>query len=500
MTARRRVLDGWAVAAVALTVRLLVVWWAWDRFPPTADGSYYHQLASRLAAGQGYTWLWPDGAVTFAAHYPVGYPAALAGVYAAFGPTPGLAMVLNAVVGALGCVAVHQLVARFRYRRLALAAGLLVAFHPGLVGYTPALMTEGVAASLVVCAVWAAAAVRSTHATGRRWLRLTLCGALLGVATLVRPQCLVLAPALGAVAWGSRRGLGQAFAAGALVTALAVAVCAPWTARNCQRMGRCALVSVNGGWNLLIGTDPAGRGGWAPLKTPAECREVFDEAGKDDCFEAAAWRAIAAAPGPWLAVVPQKLSVTFDYCGAAGWYLHEANPLAFDARAKQVLGIAETVWERLVLLLATLSLWPRRMGKRAGRALRGWTLGGWTFRGWALRALVLLGVGVTFTRHGWVAHLALLAALCLRRPGLLRAPPILGGAAATLLCLAVVHAVFFGAGRYQLLLLPMLCALAAVGLGRLRTLGRDAACLSGPPNRATRSVESPRSETRRPLR
>ncbi|MBW2457096.1 MAG: glycosyltransferase family 39 protein [Deltaproteobacteria bacterium] len=467
MAAERRALDGWAVAAVALGVRLLVVWWAWGRFPPTADGSYYHQLATRLAGGHGYTWLWPDGAVTFAAHYPIGYPAAVAGIYGAFGPAPGLAMVLNAVVGAIGCVAVHQLVAHFRHRRLALAAGLLVALHPGLVGYTPALMTEGVAASVVACAVWAATVVRSTPVGRRRWLWLTLCGVLLGVATLVRPQCLVLAPVLGVVAWGSRRGLGRALVAGALVTALALAVCAPWTARNCQRMGRCALVSVNGGWNLLIGTDPAGRGGWAPLKTPAECREVFDEAGKDECFEGAAWRAIVAAPGAWLALVPQKLSVTFDYCGAAGWYLHEANPQAFDARAKAVLGIVETAWERLVLVLATLSLWPRRMGKRGGRAAAGW----------ALRALVLLGVGFALSRHGWVAYLALLAALCLRRPGLLRAPPILGGVLATLICVTAVHAVFFGAGRYQLLLLPVLCALAALGLGRLRTLGRDAARL-----------------------
>ena len=47
-------------------------------FPRSEDGHYYDVLARRLAAGQGYTWLWPDGAVTYAAHYPVGYPAMLA--------------------------------------------------------------------------------------------------------------------------------------------------------------------------------------------------------------------------------------------------------------------------------------------------------------------------------------------------------------------------------------------------------------------------------------
>jgi pimeloyl-ACP methyl ester carboxylesterase len=61
-----------AIAAVALVARLAVAVWAWNAIPPTADGHYYHVLATRLAEGHGYTWCWPDGAVTYAAHYPVG--------------------------------------------------------------------------------------------------------------------------------------------------------------------------------------------------------------------------------------------------------------------------------------------------------------------------------------------------------------------------------------------------------------------------------------------
>ena len=67
--------DALVVTLVALVARLVVVAWAAGHIPPTADGAYYHRLAIRLATGQGYTWLWPDGVVTAAAHYPVGYPA-----------------------------------------------------------------------------------------------------------------------------------------------------------------------------------------------------------------------------------------------------------------------------------------------------------------------------------------------------------------------------------------------------------------------------------------
>ncbi len=38
-------------------LRVLVVWWARDRFPPADDGSFYHVVAQRIAHGQGYTWL-----------------------------------------------------------------------------------------------------------------------------------------------------------------------------------------------------------------------------------------------------------------------------------------------------------------------------------------------------------------------------------------------------------------------------------------------------------
>src|SRR5580658_992177 len=107
---RERRSDAGLVMAVAAIVRLGVVAWASTRFPAVEDGHYYDVLARRLASGFGYTWLWPDGAVTYAAHYPVGYPAMLALAYTAFGPSPGAAMTVNALVGAMAAYGAHQLV------------------------------------------------------------------------------------------------------------------------------------------------------------------------------------------------------------------------------------------------------------------------------------------------------------------------------------------------------------------------------------------------------
>ncbi|HEY8041732.1 MAG TPA: glycosyltransferase family 39 protein [Polyangiaceae bacterium] len=440
-----RRLDAWLVLAAALAVRLAVVAWAHDLFPAVADGHYYDVLARRLASGDGYTWLWPDGAVTYAAHYPVGYPAILAVAYAVFGASGAVGMTVNALLGAAAGYGAYRLVdgeglARWR----PLAAGLAVALHPALVAYTPAMMTEGVTAALLVIA--AAVASRARTAT-RAWPWVVATGVAMGVATLVRPQSLVLAPVLGALAVPATAAARARWATAAAVTALALACVAPWTARNCVRMNRCALVSVNGGWNLLIGAQTRS-GAWEPMSVPSECATVWDEAGKDACFERAARREIDLAPVSWLARAPAKLGATFDYVGAAPWYLHESAPSAFGDAAKVRLGVAETVVSRLLLLGALVAC--------------GWAAGP---RAVARKVVALAAALAAITHHGWLGYVGIVVCVALLgRQSLARAPLVVPCTAAVILATAVVHAAFFGAGRYGLVAAPFVAALAFVSV------------------------------------
>jgi 4-amino-4-deoxy-L-arabinose transferase-like glycosyltransferase len=436
---RRR--DAVLAFGVALLARLAVVTWASNRFPAVEDGHYYDVLARRLAAGHGYTWLWPDGAVTYAAHYPVGYPAMLALAYAAFGASAAVAMTVNAWLGAAAAYGAHRIVdgegvARWR----PLAAGLIVALHPALVPYTAAVMTDGVTPALLVVA--AAIASRGRSAS-RAWPWLAGLGVAMGVATLVRPQSLLLAPVLGALAVPIGLSAKTRLARAAVVTVLALACVAPWTARNCARMDRCALVSVNGGWNLLIGAQTRS-GAWEEMNVPPECLTVWDEAGKDACFERAARRDIAAAPFAWMARAPAKLAVTLDYFGAAPWYLHASNAKAFDDAAKLRLAEVETVACRLLLLGALFAV-----ARMAGpRGLARWLVGA----GGAVAAV---------TVHGWVGYVALgVAALLLGRRALARAPMVVPATVAVVVMTALVHAAFFGAGRYGMAVAPFVAALA----------------------------------------
>jgi 4-amino-4-deoxy-L-arabinose transferase-like glycosyltransferase len=450
-----RARETWAVLAAALVARLGVVLWAHTRFPAAGDGFYYDTVARRIAHGEGYTWLWPDGAVTYAAHYPVGYPAFLGAAYAVFGASAGVAMVANALVGSVGSAAMHRLALRAMPPRNALAAGLLVALHPALVPYTAALMTEGVTAALLILAAACASAARGS---GRARLFRVAAGVVLGAATLVRPQCLALAPILGALSVdGPSEGalaLRKRLASAGVVLGIAVACCLPWTVRNCVRMQRCALVSVNGGWNLLIGAQTR-EGGWTEVSVPPACRNVWSEAAKDLCFEHAARDVIATDPIGWMARAPAKLAQTFDYIGASPWYMHLSNAEAFDEHAKVLHASIETLVTRLLLATALFAV-----GRVAGPRRR------------VRIVAACVGAAFALSVHAWVAYLALAGIVALRGWRAQLEGALLAPWTATLLAAtAATHVVFFGAGRYGLVVLPFVAALAASLGSELPTSG-----------------------------
>lgn len=459
--------DALWIVGLALIARLGVVGWAHGHFPPVDDGRFYDIVAARIARGLGYTWLWPDGAVSYAAHYPIGYPALLGGLYAVFGSNPLVAMLFNALVGTLGVWAVQRVTADMGRRGPALVAGLVAAVHPGFVFYTPALMTEGVTAALLAVLAALAVAARRRHGSSRigSWIVL---GVLAGLVALIRPQLVLLAPIFGAFAAppSGRGRLGGA----AVVTALAIAACMPWTLRNCQKLERCVFVSANAGWNLWIGSAERATGRWVAvdvLGVPEECREVFGEAEKDRCFGRAGVRNIRNAPLRFLGLVPEKLGATFDWSGAPAHYLNASNAAKFNRERKLALGAVESVVERLILLFGLLGIGRARGPRRPIRSL-----------------LALVGIVWLFQEHAWVAYglTVLGAGLCGAR--LLAERPGLALGVSVVAVTALTHAVFFGDARYGLLSGLVVVVLAAEAFhpqnaGLFDWIGVGRRCASG---------------------
>jgi hypothetical protein len=442
-----------AVTLVALLARLAVVAWAGTRFPPAHDGVRYDALAARLAAGQGYTAAWPDGAVTVVAHYPVGYPAMLAAAYRVLGHSVVAAGVLNALLGALTAFAVHRAVLAVADHGSAFAAGIAVAVHPGLVMYAPGIMTECATAALVTSAAWIAVACRkpwrgadasetacrtpeTALARAPTWARVVALGIVVGAAALVRPQSLLLAPLFG---WVAARARGAA-----VCVVVAAIVCAPWVARNGAAVGHYTL-STNAGWNLLIGAQDGATGAWQAVHTPPACKDVFGEATTDDCFAREARADIARAPARWIALAPRKLGATFDVGGIGDYYLWLSNPAAFSWRAVIVAGAIETLFERTALALCLLGAVRAVAPRRRARLVTS-----------AVGALALL------SPWAWIAIVALCVALPLAGARWLAAHPLHACTLAALATTAGVHAVFFGAPRYALLCAPLVTTVALV--------------------------------------
>ena len=92
---------------------------------------------------------------------------------------------------------------------------------------------------------------------------------------------------------------------------------------------------------------------------------VWDEAAKDASSVARRAPRIARSAAAWLARAPAKVAATFDYFGAAPWYLHLANAEAFGERAKWRLGARRDARRvGFTLLFALVAVAPPTVPRR----------------------------------------------------------------------------------------------------------------------------------------
>jgi len=406
------------------------------------------------------------------AHYPIGYPAFLALFFKIFGTSIAIPPLANALTGALLAAVVHRLAlhmysggvagsATEKGEVRAMLAGMLVALHPGLVLYAGAPMTEPLAALCMLSALLFAVA------DDKPWRGVVLGGITLGLATLVRPNAILLVPLL-AIAGPARQGAMKWFsitsARFAVVAACAIATVAPWTYRNCKVMDECAFVSTNAGWNLVIGSAPGATGkfeflvGHTPTGGP-ECAEG-GQVAQDRCWWRYGVQTIKREPLRFLRLVPAKLHYLLD----AEWfpinYLREARPDVISASAHIAWGRALSIVNHALIAMAALAA--------VGRPARKWN----RLLPYSLQVGLFAGLVVLIawgadrsSPHAW--PLAVIACLLpfLPIPGAPQRTMTERGVAGVVLMTLVTHAVFFGEDRYHLVATPALALLAA-GIGR----------------------------------
>jgi hypothetical protein len=232
-----------------------------------SDNNRYEVAAYNLATGRGlslplsissdpevYQWVCsrhPESCHADTTHptalYPPGYSVFVAGIYAVFGRSLMAVVAAQWLLLLLMFVLFEQMAARLLDRVGYLFAMGIAVSYPFLARQAPTIMSDHVH----IVAVFGALAALYLMKPGLR--RGVVFGGLMAFATLVRPYCLLVMPALWL--WPSvRRAVGAGRREWLVAGALFVLVMGGWAARNTYWFGRFVPIGTGGPGVLLMHT------------------------------------------------------------------------------------------------------------------------------------------------------------------------------------------------------------------------------------------------------
>jgi 4-amino-4-deoxy-L-arabinose transferase-like glycosyltransferase len=296
--------------AVALLVRLGVVA-ATPGYVPRHDDRDYDRLGWAMASGDDYPPVRIRGRTYAVAYRPPLWPAALGAVYAVTGHRLVAARVEDALLGALGVLALTWVALRAFGPRTAWWAGAIGAVYLPLALMASVLESETL---FVVCELVAVGCALEARRRGTpRWV--AAAGAAVGLAALARVDgLLLLAGVLPLV--GLRRS--------ALALAACVLVIAPWTIRNAIQLHAFVPVSTETGatlagtYNAASMHDRFAPGSWVLLRHTPDLQIVqhnLSPVAQDRALRESALDFIAAHPTYPLVVAAQNTRRWLDLAG-----------------------------------------------------------------------------------------------------------------------------------------------------------------------------------------
>lgn len=315
----------WLAAILALAVGLRLSYVHQLQASPffsryVMDPLYHHQWAQSVAAGT------ESGFVPGAYFRAPLYPWTLGVLYRVFGESPMVPRIFGTIVGALSCALLYLIGRRTFGRAVGAIAGLAAAGYPMLLYFDAELKVEGLAMLLNLALLGLLLAAHDRPS----WWRWGLCGALLGLAAITRPNILLLAPVLaGWVVWLNWRAWRAALGHGLALTAGTLLPILPVTIRNVVVGGDFALIATSGGVNFYIGNNPGSDGmsavipgdppAWWPCYHAqierAERAEGRTLRGSEVSrwYARQAWHWIAENPGAALALTLRKLGYFWSH-------------------------------------------------------------------------------------------------------------------------------------------------------------------------------------------
>jgi 4-amino-4-deoxy-L-arabinose transferase-like glycosyltransferase len=367
-TSHRALLALWALYLVPRALLILL------DVQPWSDAAYYFERAAELANGQGY--LSPQGVPT--AFWPPGFSLALAGVFKLLGTSVLAVGLFNLACAAASAALVLALGRKLGGSELAARlALLLLALYPNSAAYVPLALTEVFYTTLLLAICWLVVCKRS-------WLALVGAGLLLGAATLVKAQTLVVVPLILGIAvlraplfWPAVRG---AIGKGVLLGLLAALTIAPWTLRNQRVLGETVFVSTNGGVTLLTGNNANANGTYVESDPVYQALFARRLGMSEPAYDAEAKRLgmqwIEANPGQFVLLMPLKFARLWGPDGEAQWnYEMGVKGYPGFAMVFNAVRVLNQLWYFALLSLFVLAAWVQlRRRWRSGQLFDWWLL------------------------------------------------------------------------------------------------------------------------------
>jgi 4-amino-4-deoxy-L-arabinose transferase-like glycosyltransferase len=356
------------ILAVALLVRVVaaVVVQHWVERTPgrlcviKGDAEGYWELARHLTRGEDFAIYDPP---RYVERMP-GFPFVLAAGMRLVGERPLLLRLLLAVNGTIACWLVYRLASELTDRTTGVIAAGLAGVSPIFVGFSVLFLSETLFATALLASLVALArlvkvqeANPSVNQSRPSNMVAVVAGLLCGVATLVRPTWLLVAPAfcgiLLIVSHDRRAAMWQSLL---LLVGLSAAL-APWTIRNGLVTGHFVPTTLWVGPSLYDGLSPQATGISDMTFIDREGHyqgEGFSEYAADQHYRQAALEFVKDHPGRVLQLAAIKLGRFF-------------NPFPnAEQFSKRAVWLAVGLFEVPVLALGALGCW---LSRRAGWCL-----------------------------------------------------------------------------------------------------------------------------------
>src|SRR5688572_2495160 len=211
---------------------------------PQLDSAIYLNWAKEIVNDPAF---WPE----YPEHSP-GYPMFVALILSLSGGSLMAVRVVQAVLGAFGCVLTARVASRTVASNAFLPAGLMQAAYAPLIYVETALLSEALLVFLLIAAL---ELITIAPANRTRWLA---AGLTLGAATIVRPTAVVVLIAFAFVAFWALKHRAATRLGGWLAVG-AFAIVAPVVVINWNVTGM-PMVQAYGGLNFYLGNRPSGDG------------------------------------------------------------------------------------------------------------------------------------------------------------------------------------------------------------------------------------------------